>query len=102
MKRFIVGGLFVVSSFLGLGCNQRGTCIKGEGRWANCIVNATSEVCTGGQFFKEDTTAGDLRCKAEGFTQPHVGMSPDVRTDKRSIEEAIAKGELVHYKKSTP
>lgn len=99
MKRFLVGGIVLVSSFLGLGCNQKGTCIKGEGRWANCIVNATEEVCNKGQFFKEAPTAGALHCKTEGFTRASVGVDVDRRSDQRSIEEAITKGDMVHYKK---
>lgn len=99
MKRFLVGGIVLASSFLGLGCNQKGTCIKGEGRWANCIVNATEEICNKGQFFKEAPTAGALHCKTEGFTRSSVGVGAALSSEHRRVEEGLASGELVYYKK---
>jgi hypothetical protein len=62
-----------------------------------CTVNADEHTCNGSdqRFFKEDTTAGLLRCKSEGFTQ-EAAADP---SSAMSLNERIAKGARVSFSK---
>lgn len=90
----------VIASLLGLGCSRNGTCVRDKGTiGSTCVVNAPEDICGDGQFFKEASTEGVVRCKAAGFTVPSVGVGTNVSHDQRSAEEQLAKGEMVHYTK---
>ncbi|NVB38059.1 hypothetical protein G6O69_09465 [Pseudenhygromyxa sp. WMMC2535] len=82
-----VGGLALT------GCNAKGTCImisqEGSGLatdscWIDYYESACNEpaVDTKTEFFKEDSTAGVVRCQSEGFSSELSGTEMNTMLEK--------------------
>lgn len=82
-----------------IGIGPSGTCVDESSSYGACIVNAKDFVCNSSgstqkkQFFKEDGTAGLVRCKSLGFDLPRDPAK------RRKAEDDLKADNMVHLHK---
>jgi hypothetical protein len=85
MKRWITLGVLLTTVVL-FACKSDGTCVNES----TCDVNTRKDMCSKGEFFPEQGTAGVIRCKSAGFRSSG---------SRESDEFALKKGNVLVFVK---